>query len=82
MLDLSFSSLEIDPSFAEYLGLTGSQITAIQRLMSQEHGDVETLKTHAKTGYPLWEYQFPTTFPSVLLSSYALDLITWKFCCA
>jgi LTXXQ motif family protein len=49
ILDLSFSSLEIDPSFAEYLSLTASQITAIQRLMSQERREVEPLKAQLQS---------------------------------
>jgi len=49
MLDLSFSSLEIDPSFAEYLNLTSRQITAIQRLMSQERRELEPLKAQLRS---------------------------------
>jgi hypothetical protein len=53
IVDLSVSSLEIDPSFAEYLNLTARQIRAIQRLMSQERRELEPLKaqlqrTHRK----------------------------------
>lgn len=44
IVDLSHSSLEIDPSFAEYLNLTAKQIRAIQRLMSQERRELEPLK--------------------------------------
>jgi hypothetical protein len=53
IVDLSLSSLEIDPSFAEYLNLSSRQIRAIQRLMSQERREIDPLKaqlqrTHRK----------------------------------
>src|SRR5437660_1292872 len=36
VVDIPFSSLQLDPSLAEYLGLSSAQIRAIQHLMAQE----------------------------------------------
>lgn len=46
---LPFSSLELDPSLAEYLGLTSRQIRAVQQLMSQERRELEPLKTQLQS---------------------------------
>ncbi len=46
---LQFSSLELDPSLAEYLSLTSRQIRAIQHLMLRERRELEPLKTELQS---------------------------------
>ena len=49
IVDLPFPSLEIDPSLAEYLSLTSTQIEAIQNLVSQERRELEPLMTQMQS---------------------------------
>jgi hypothetical protein len=43
MVALPFSSLELNPSLAQYLGLNSEQVNAIQRLLSDERRNLEPL---------------------------------------
>ena len=45
MVALPFSSLQLNPSLAAYLGLTSSQIEAIQQVMMREQRDLAPLMT-------------------------------------
>ena len=49
MVALPFSSLQLNPSLAAYLGLTSSQIEAIQQVMTREQRDLEPLMTTLRT---------------------------------
>jgi len=49
IVDLPFPFLEIDPSLAEYLGLTSSQIRSVQQLVSQERQELEPLMTQLQS---------------------------------
>lgn len=49
IVDLPFSSLEIDPLLAEYLNLTSRQIRAMQHLVSQERREIEPLETQLQS---------------------------------
>ena len=49
IVDLPLPSLEIDPSLAEYLGLTSSQIRSVQQLVSQERQELEPLMTQLQS---------------------------------
>jgi Spy/CpxP family protein refolding chaperone len=49
MVALPFSSLQLDPSLAQYLDLTASQSRAIQKLMSDERRDLQPLMAQLKT---------------------------------
>jgi len=40
-----FSSLQLNPSLAEYLGLTPSQVAAMEQVMAREHESLRPLKT-------------------------------------
>jgi len=44
-VELPFSSLELSPSLAEYLRLSSEQISAIEKLMSEERHNLEPLMT-------------------------------------
>ena len=46
---LPFSSFQLNPSLAEYLNLTQSQVTAIQEVMMQEQQNLEPLMTELRT---------------------------------
>jgi len=48
MVALPFSSLQLNPSLATYLGLTSSQVEAIQQVMMREHS-LEPLMTQLRT---------------------------------
>ncbi len=49
VLALPFSSLELDPSLAQYLGLKPEQVSAIQELMSKERSKVAPLVAQLRT---------------------------------
>ena len=49
VLALPFSSLQLDPSFAQYLGLSTQQISAIQELMSKERSKLEPIMAQFRT---------------------------------
>lgn len=49
MVELPFSSFELNPSLAEYLNLSQSQIEAIQQVMARERGNVQPLIAQLKT---------------------------------
>jgi hypothetical protein len=49
VLALPFSSLQLDPSLAEYLSLSPQQVSAIQHLMSRERSKVEPLMSQFRT---------------------------------
>jgi Spy/CpxP family protein refolding chaperone len=49
MVALPFSSFELNPSLAEYLNLSQSQIEAIQQVMARERGNVQPLIAQLKT---------------------------------
>ena len=48
MVALPFSSFELNPSLAEYLNLSQSQIEAIQQVMARERGNVQPLIAQLK----------------------------------
>jgi Spy/CpxP family protein refolding chaperone len=48
MVALPFSSLQLNPSLAEYLGLTPSQATAIEQVMVRERRNLQPLKTQLR----------------------------------
>lgn len=48
MVALPFSSLQLDPSLAQYLDLTAPQSRAIQKLMSDERRDLQPLMAQLK----------------------------------
>jgi hypothetical protein len=48
MVALPFSSFELNPSLAEYLNLSQSQIEAIQKVMARERGNVQPLIAQLK----------------------------------
>jgi hypothetical protein len=49
MVALPFSSLQLNPSLATYLGLTSSQVEAIQQVMMREQHSLEPLMTALRT---------------------------------
>ena len=49
MVALPFSSLQLSPSLATYLGLTPSQVEAIQEVMTREQRSLEPLMTALRT---------------------------------
>lgn len=49
VLALPFSSLQLDPSLAQYLGLNTQQVAAIQDLMSKERSKLEPLLAQFRT---------------------------------
>ena len=49
MVALPFSSFQLNPSLARYLGLTPSQVEAIQRVMMWEQHSLEPLMTQLRT---------------------------------
>ncbi len=49
VLALPFSSLELDPSLAQYLGLNPQQVSAIQALMSKERSKIEPVVEQLRT---------------------------------
>jgi LTXXQ motif family protein len=49
LVALPFSSLQLNPSLASYLGLTSSQIEAIQQVMMREQRNLEPLMTALRT---------------------------------
>jgi Spy/CpxP family protein refolding chaperone len=49
VLALPFSSLQLDPSFAQYLALSTQQISAIQELMSKERSKLEPIMAQFRT---------------------------------
>lgn len=49
MVALPFSSFQLNPSLAEYLRLTDSQIRSIEKVMMQEKRDVEPLVAELRT---------------------------------
>jgi len=49
MVTLPFSSLQLNPSLAQYLELTPSQSNAIQRLMSDERRNLQPLIEQLRT---------------------------------
>jgi Spy/CpxP family protein refolding chaperone len=49
VLALPFSSLQLDPSLAQYLGLNTQQVSAIQDLMSKERSKLEPLMAQFRT---------------------------------
>jgi len=49
MVALPFSSLQLNPSLARYLGLTSSQVEAIQQVMMREQHSLEPLMTRLRT---------------------------------
>ena len=49
VLALPFSSLQLDPSLAQYLGLNAQQVSAIQDLMSKERSKLEPLMAQFRT---------------------------------
>ncbi len=49
VLALPFSSLQLDPSLAQYLGLNTQQVSAIQDLMSQARSKLEPLMARFRT---------------------------------
>jgi hypothetical protein len=49
VLALPFSSLQLDPSLAQYLGLNTQQISAIQDLMSKEQSKLQLLSARFRT---------------------------------
>jgi Spy/CpxP family protein refolding chaperone len=49
VLALPFSSLQLDPSLAQYLGLNPHQVSAIQDLMSRERGKLDPLMAQFRT---------------------------------
>ncbi len=51
VVTFQFSSLEIDPSLAEYLNLTPRQLRAVQRLISQQRREIEPLKTQLQSSH-------------------------------
>jgi len=48
MVALPFSSLQLNPSLADYLSLTPSQVTAIEEVMVREHKSLQPLKTQLR----------------------------------
>jgi hypothetical protein len=50
LVALPFSSLELDPALAEYLGLSSGQIRAIQDLMWRERRNLEPLMNQLRLG--------------------------------
>jgi len=49
MVALPFSSFELSPSLAQYLGLTASQSKAIQQLMSEERRNLQPMMAEMRT---------------------------------
>ena len=49
LVALPFSSLQLNPSLATYLGLTSSQVEAIQHVMMREQHSLEPLMTELRT---------------------------------
>ena len=49
LVAVPFSSLELSPSLVEYLGLTVTQVTSIQKLMDQERPTTEPLMHELRT---------------------------------
>ncbi len=49
VLALPFSSLQLDPSLAQYLGLNPQQVSAIQALMSKERSKIEPVVEQLRT---------------------------------
>jgi Spy/CpxP family protein refolding chaperone len=49
VLALPFSSLQLDPSLAQYLSLNPQQVSAIQNLMSRERSKIEPLMAQFRT---------------------------------
>jgi Spy/CpxP family protein refolding chaperone len=49
VLALPFSSLQLDPSLAQYLGLNTQQVSAIQDLMSKERSKIEPVIAQFRT---------------------------------
>jgi hypothetical protein len=49
MVELPFSSLQLNPSLATYLSLTSSQVEAIQQVMMREQHSLEPLMTQLRT---------------------------------
>jgi hypothetical protein len=48
MVDLPFSSLQLNPSLSEYLSLTPAQVAAIQQVMMRERQSLQTLMTELR----------------------------------
>jgi Spy/CpxP family protein refolding chaperone len=49
VLALPFSSLQLDPSLAQYLGLNTQQVSAIHELMSKERSEIEPVIAQFRT---------------------------------
>ena len=49
MVAFPFSSLQLNPSLAAYLGLTSSQVGGIQQIMLREQHSLEPVKTALRT---------------------------------
>ncbi len=49
MVALPFSSLQLNPSLAEYLSLTPSQVATIQQVMSRERQSLQPLMTQMRS---------------------------------
>jgi Spy/CpxP family protein refolding chaperone len=49
MVALPFSSLQLNPSLVTYLGLTSSQVEAVQQVMMREQHSLEPLMTALRT---------------------------------
>jgi hypothetical protein len=49
LVEMPFSSLQVSPSFVEYLGLTPRQVRSIQRLMDQVRPKTEPLMLELRT---------------------------------
>lgn len=47
--DLPFPSVEIDPSLADYLGLSSRQIRAVQHLVSEERRELDPMMAHMRS---------------------------------
>ena len=51
VVSFQFSPLEIDSSLANYLNLTPRQLRAVQRLISQQHREIEPLKIQLQSSH-------------------------------
>jgi len=49
LVAMPFSSLQLSPSLVEYLGLTATEVKAIQKLMDQERPTTESLMHELRT---------------------------------
>ncbi|HWY56691.1 MAG TPA: Spy/CpxP family protein refolding chaperone [Terriglobales bacterium] len=49
MVDLPFSSLQLNPSLAEYLSLTPSQVAAVEQVMVRERQSLQPLMTQLRS---------------------------------